>query len=86
MRAKSILLFLSSLLFACAVAGGAPLRVFIRAGVKTHGPTNTIIRVSSRNGPHCSIERGLKAQGAMNFPSDAQLDQTDVLVIYARTA
>src|SRR5438477_6428883 len=61
-----------------------PLRVFIRAGVKTHGP-------NQHDHPHFLAswtkvlsERGLKTDGAMDFPTATQLEQTDVLIIYAQ--
>src|SRR5688572_1378094 len=60
-----------------------PLRVFIRAGVKTHGP-------SQHDHPRFLAEwqkllqgRGAQADGAMDFPTGAQLENTDVLVFYA---
>ena len=60
-----------------------PLRVFIRAGVKTHGP-------NQHDHPHfledytkILNDRGIKTTGSMEFPTAEQLDQTDVLVIFA---
>ncbi|MEW6158605.1 MAG: PVC-type heme-binding CxxCH protein [Verrucomicrobiota bacterium] len=60
-----------------------PLRVFIRAGQKTHGP-------GQHDHPRFLAEyvpllnsRGLQADGALTFPTAAQLEKTDVVVIYA---
>ncbi len=61
-----------------------PLRVFIRAGEKTHGP-------GQHDHPKFLAEytkllqaRGAKADGSMTFPTAAQLEATDVLVLYAQ--
>src|SRR5438477_1219801 len=61
-----------------------PLRVFIRAGVKTHGP-------NQHDHPHflevwtkLLSDRGMKVDGSMDFPAPSQLSQTDVLIIYAQ--
>jgi type 1 glutamine amidotransferase len=62
-----------------------PLRVFIRAGEKTHNPVD--------NGVHdypafladwskILLERGVKVDGALHFPTVDELARTDVLIIY----
>src|SRR5688500_4863561 len=62
-----------------------PLRVFIRAGEKTHNPVG--------NGLHdypafladwskILMERGVKVDGALHFPSADELARADVLIIY----
>jgi type 1 glutamine amidotransferase len=62
-----------------------PLRVFIRSGEKTHNPVN--------NGMHdypafladwskILLERGVKVDGALHFPTAEELARTDVLIIY----
>jgi type 1 glutamine amidotransferase len=62
-----------------------PLRVFIRAGEKTHNPVG--------NGMHdypafladwskILLERGVKVDGALHFPTADELARTDVLIIY----
>ncbi len=60
-----------------------PLRVFIRAGQKTHGP-------GEHDHPRFLAEwkdllkaRGAEVDGAMGFPSAEQLAKADVLVMYA---
>ena len=65
------------------VAAEAPLRVFIRAGVKTHGPNQHDHPRFLADWTKLLNERGLKAGGSMTFPTAEQLDGTDVLVIYA---
>ena len=63
----------------------APLRVFIRAGEKTHNPVD--------NGVHdypaflaewskLLLARGVKVDGALHFPTADELARTDVLIIY----
>src|SRR5438034_8417673 len=79
----SSVLIVLALLTAGKLMAAEPLRVFIRAGVKTHGP-------NQHDHPHfleawkkVLSERGLKTDGSMNFPTPSQLEQTDVLIIYA---
>lgn len=60
-----------------------PLRVFIRGGIKTHGPNQHDHPRFLGDWSRLLADRGLQVSGAMDFPSAAQLDHTDVLVIYA---
>ncbi|MBI2947839.1 MAG: ThuA domain-containing protein [Verrucomicrobia bacterium] len=60
-----------------------PLRVFIRAGVKTHGPGQHDHPRFLVDWTKLLAERGCKADGTMNFPTATQLDATDVLIIFA---
>lgn len=67
----------------------SPLRVFIRGGAKTHGPKENGLHDHPRFlGDFTQLlnERGAKVDGAMKFPSGEQLDQTDVLVMFAAEA
>ncbi len=67
-----------------APAGAADsVRVFIRAGAKTHGPGQHDHPQFLKDWVPLLNERGFKTDGAMNFPSAAQLEATDVLVIFA---
>ena len=61
----------------------APLRVFIRGGVKTHGPNQHDHPRFLGEWAKLLTERGITASGAMEFPTASQLEATDVLVIYA---
>src|SRR3954447_3379877 len=61
-----------------------PLRVFIRAGVKTHGPNQHDHPRFLKEWSALLQERGMKVDGALKFPTAAQLDATDVLIIYAQ--
>jgi putative membrane-bound dehydrogenase-like protein len=60
-----------------------PLRVFIRAGVKTHGPGQHDHPRFLGDWTKLLTDRGCRVEGAMEFPSRAQLEATDVLVIFA---
>ena len=61
----------------------APLRVFIRAGVKTHGPNQHDHPRFLGDYTKLLTERGMKVDGAMQFPTAPQLENTDVLVVFA---
>ncbi|HTI71884.1 MAG TPA: PVC-type heme-binding CxxCH protein [Candidatus Limnocylindria bacterium] len=79
--------YFAALVLLCAswrLAAAEPLRVFIRAGVKTHGPNQHDHPHFLQDYTKLLNERGLKADGSLEFPTAAQLDQTDVVVIYAQ--
>src|SRR5215813_11581403 len=57
----------------------APLRVFIRAGVKTHGPGEHDHPAFLKDWTELLKSRGAIVDGAMQFPSAEQLEKTDVL-------
>src|SRR5262245_4743323 len=66
-----------------------PLRIYLRGGPKTHGPATNGLH----DGPTFVKEwqpllesRGAKVQAALTFPTDAQLDDTDVMVMFAAYA
>ena len=60
-----------------------PLRIFIRASEKTHGPGQHDYPGFLLEWTALLAQRGAAATGALRFPSRAELDQTDVLVLYA---
>jgi uncharacterized protein len=64
----------------------APLRVFIRGGVKTHGPGEHDHPSFLKDWVELLKERGAITDGAMQFPTAAQLEKTDVLVMFAAEA
>src|SRR6266853_6629032 len=76
---------LALIVFAALVftAHADPLRVFIRGGKKTHGPNAHEHERFLNDWKALLAERGMKTDGAMDFPSADQLAQTDVLVMYA---
>ncbi|MEK7686139.1 MAG: PVC-type heme-binding CxxCH protein [Verrucomicrobiota bacterium] len=80
-------LALFSLWLCFSISGSAqenkPLRIFLRAGPKTHGP-------GQHDGPRWLAEwkpllseRGATVDGAIGFPTAVQLEQMDVLVMYS---
>jgi type 1 glutamine amidotransferase len=60
-----------------------PLRAFIRASAKTHGAGQHDYPRFLAEWKKLLTERGAVANGALRFPTDAELAQTDVLIIYA---
>jgi putative membrane-bound dehydrogenase-like protein len=87
MRSLFIVLALaSSALVSLPSTAEAQLRVFIRSGPKSHGP-------GAHDHPRFLKEwvpllnaRGARATGADTFPTKAQLDETDVLILHAQEA
>jgi type 1 glutamine amidotransferase len=63
-----------------------PLRVFIRAGEKTHGPGEHDYPRFLDEWKTVLTQRGAAVDGALRFPTDAELARTDVLIIYAGDA
>ena len=67
----------------------APLRIYLRGGPKTHGPATN----GQHDGPTFVKEwqpllesRGAKVAGSLQFPTPEQLDNTDVIVMFAAYA
>lgn len=61
----------------------APLRIFIRAGEKTHGPGEHDHPAFLKDWTELLRSRGAVVDGALAFPTADQLGKTDVLVFYA---
>jgi type 1 glutamine amidotransferase len=80
---RTLLFLLCGLL---VTAHADPLRVFIRGGVKTHGPNAHEHERFLNDWKVILAGRGMKVDGAMNFPTAEQLEQTDVMVMYAQDA
>ncbi|MFT7486616.1 MAG: putative membrane-bound dehydrogenase-like protein, partial [Candidatus Paceibacteria bacterium] len=68
--------------------GGAesPLRIYIRAGEKTHGPGQHDHPRFLEEWTSLLQKRGAVVNGSLHFPSTEELDATDVLVMYAAEA
>jgi putative membrane-bound dehydrogenase-like protein len=64
----------------------APLRIFIRAGVKTHGPGEHDHPAFLKDWSELLRSRGAIVDGGLEFPTAAQLEKTDVLLLYAAEA
>ena len=80
------LLLLALLVTSWATAADEPLRVFIRSGPKSHGPGQHDYPRFLREWVPLLNERGARATGAEAFPTQAQLEQTDVLILHAQEA
>ena len=63
-----------------------PLRVFIRGGKKTHGPNQHEHERFLADWKALLAERGVKTDGAMDFPTADQLAQTDVLIMHSQAS
>lgn len=82
------LLLVTSLLCAGSIGttAGEPLRIFIRAGEKTHGPGAHDHPQFLTDWKKLLAERGAKVDGALGFPTEAQIQASDVIVFYAANA
>ena len=72
-----------SLLAMPQLRAAEPLKVFIRAGAKTHGPGQHDHPRFLGDWTRLLGERGISVEGSMEFPTVEQLDRADVVVIYA---
>jgi type 1 glutamine amidotransferase len=75
--------------FCCVLSSlqaAEPLRVFIRAGNKTHGPGAHDFPQFLEQWRVLLEQRGAVCDGGLEFPSQDQLDRTDVLVLHAEEA
>ncbi len=89
MKSHTALFVLVSILGLCSFGGDAkvangdaPLRVFLRGGVKTHGENEHEHERWIGAWKKLLTERGAKVDGGMDFPTAAQLDASDVMVMY----
>ncbi|MFO1439655.1 MAG: PVC-type heme-binding CxxCH protein [Verrucomicrobiaceae bacterium] len=85
---KRLLLCLLASSFAISHSSFAaePLRVFIRAGKKSHGPGAHDFPQFLKDWVPMLNERGAKCEGSLEFPTKEQLDRTDVLILHAQEA
>ena len=72
--------------YGTAAQGTQPLRIFIRSGPKSHGPGAHDYPRYLKEWVPLLNERGAKATGADTFPTKAQLDETDVLILHKQEA
>jgi hypothetical protein len=76
------------LLVVCAslLAADSPLRIFIKAGKKTHGPTGNGVHdhpTFLKDWQQMLTERGAVVNGKIGFPTAEELEKTDVLLFYS---
>lgn len=81
MKRLFALALLAAFVWNASAQNNPPLRVFIRAGAKTHGPGQHDWPSFLRDWTQLLNERGAKATGKQGFPTAAELDQTDVLIL-----
>jgi uncharacterized protein len=85
MKTRLLLAFFAFALVVSTCAAD-PLRIFLRGGPKTHGPAGNGIHEHERwmhDWTKLLADRGAKVEGALKFPTGEQLENTDVLVMYA---
>src|SRR5207237_9626582 len=59
-----------------------PLRIYIRAGLKTHGPGQHDYPQYLADWSKVLTERGAVVDGSLHFPTAAEIANTDVIVMY----
>jgi type 1 glutamine amidotransferase len=60
----------------------APMRIYIRGGLKTHGPGQHDYPQYLADWSKVLSERGAIVDGSLHFPAAAEIANTDVLVMY----
>lgn len=80
---RNVFVLLAGFFLGLTIQAADPLRVFIRGGVKTHGPNQHDHPRFLGEWTTLLGERGVKVDGGMTFPSANQLAATDVVIIYA---
>ncbi len=80
---KKVLFYFTVALCVCASAlqAAEPLRIFIRAGGKTHGPGQHDWPRFLTDWTQLLNQRGARTTGKQGFPTAEELDNTDVLII-----
>jgi type 1 glutamine amidotransferase len=82
-RSCALLGILCLTLTGLAAENQPPMRVFIRASAKTHGPGQHDYPRFLEEWKKLLNERGAVADGAQRFPSSDELAKSDVLILYA---
>src|SRR5215211_1768288 len=67
---------------ATTTQAAAPLRVYIRGGLKTHGPGQHDYPQYLADWSKVLTERGAIVDGSLHFPTAAEIANTDVIVMY----
>ncbi len=83
---KRLVLAFTALCALLPASAAEPLRVFIRAGAKSHGPGAHDFPQFLKDWVPLLNARGARAEGALEFPTKEQLDRTDVLILHAQEA
>ena len=72
---RNIVALIFGLIFALNLGAAEPLRVYLRAGVKTHGPNQHDHPRFLKEWTQLLGQRGIKVDGSLNFPAAEQLDR-----------
>lgn len=67
---------------AATAQAAAPIRIYIRGGLKTHGPGQHDYPQYLADWSKVLTERGAIVDGSLHFPTAAEIATTDVLVMY----
>ena len=67
---------------ASTAQGAAPLHIYIRSGLKSHGPGQHDYPQFLADWSKVLTERGAIVDGSLHFPTAAELATTDVMVMY----
>src|SRR3954453_14937517 len=59
-----------------------PMRIYIRAGLKSHGPGQHDYPQYLADWSKVLTDRGAVVDGSLHFPTTAELANTDVMVMY----
>src|SRR5689334_13342954 len=82
----AFVVFLALSMVAAVGQDSKPLRIFIRAGNKTHGPGQHDHPQFLKDWTELLNQRGAQAKGKIGFPTAEELEGTDVLVMYSEEA
>jgi putative membrane-bound dehydrogenase-like protein len=83
-RILPCLALLSAFLLPHSSSAEDPIRVFIRAGKKSHGPGAHDFPKFLEEWKPMLEARGAQCDGGLEFPTAEQLDNTDVLILHAQ--
>lgn len=87
MKILRLLVAVAASTFCCGLgAEEKPLRIFIRAGAKSHGPGAHDYPQFLKDWVPLLEKREAKVEGALEFPTAEQLERTDVLILHSQAA
>jgi type 1 glutamine amidotransferase len=81
-RATAIAVSLLGVSLMAQVSAPPPVRIYIRAGLKSHGPGQHDYPQYLADWSKVLTERGAIVDGSLHFPTPAEIASTDVIVMY----
>lgn len=81
-----VLIAMAAVSIPVSVAPQEPIRIYVRSGPKSHGPGAHDYPRFLKEWVPLLNERGAKASGGDTFPTKAQLDETDVVILHKQEA